>query len=137
QDFRNMVTLSYVFRDNSSSHRSLALTTVPFHDPCQYEQGTVVKARTRSTNLSYDFMLLKNSCGEFSPAMMDTDGELRWVGTARRSSVASAFVDNNVFLGAGSQLFRIEFDGTVNLLADYSDIGVVLLHHNIDPGKYG
>ena len=57
-------------------------STRAFPDPCGYKQGTVVRARTRSTVLSYDFMLLKDSCSQFSPAIMDTDGALRWVGTA-------------------------------------------------------
>ena len=34
-------------------------------------------------------------------------------------------------------MFRIELDGTVLLVADYSNIGVVNFHHNIDPGKTG
>ena len=39
--------------------------------------------------------------------------------------------------GPGPQLLRIELDGTVNLVADYSSIGVTDFHHNIDPGKFG
>ena len=34
-------------------------------------------------------------------------------------------------------MFRIELDGTVRLVADYSNIGVVHFHHNIDTGKTG
>ena len=69
--------------------------------------------------------------------MMDTDGALRWVGTAGVSNAASAFFDNAIYIGSGSQLLRIELDGTVNLVADYSSIGVRDFHHNIDPGKFG
>ena len=104
----NSVTLSYVFRDNSSKQSLFSLVTGAFSDPCGYKQGTVVKARTLSTSLSYDFMLLKNSCSDFSPALMDTDGALRWVGTAGISSTPSAFFDNAIYLRTGSQLIRIE-----------------------------
>ena len=135
--FTNTVTLTYVFRDNSSKESLFSLSTRAFPDPCGYKQGTVVQARTRSTSLSYDFMLLKNLCSNSSPALMDTDGALRWVGTAGVSSTASAFFDNAIYIGNGPQLLRIELDGTVNLVADYSSIGVTGFHHNIDPDKFG
>ena len=136
--FTNTVTLTYVFRDNSSKESLFSLATPAFPDPCGYKQGNIVQARTRSTSLSYDFMLLKDSCSDlFSPALMDTDGALRWVGTAGVSNAASAFFDNAIYIGSGSQLLRIELDGTVNLVADYRSIGVIDFHHNIDPGKSG
>ena len=135
--FTNTVTLTYVFRDNSSKESLFSLTTDQFHSRCSYDRRTVVLPRTRSTSLSYDFMLLKDSCSNFSPALMDTDGAVRWVGTAGVSSVASAFFDNAIYIGTGSQLLRIELDGTVNIVGDYSSIGVTGFHHNIDPGKFG
>lgn len=136
-DFTNSVTLSYVFNDNSSKQSAFSLPTLAYRDPCGYKQPSVVQARTRSTNLSYDFMLLKSSCSNFSPALMDTDGALRWVGTAGVSNAASAFFDNAIYIGSGPQLLRIELDGTVSLVADYSNLGVTDFHHNIDPGKEG
>lgn len=136
-DFVNSVTMNYVFKDRSSKQDFISLPTGAFPDPCGYKQPTVVKPRTRSTNLSYDFMMLKNSCSKFSPALMDTDGELRWVGTAGVSSFASGFYDNAIYIGSGPQLLRIDLDGTVSLLGDYSNLGVTGLHHNIDPGKHG
>ena len=135
--FTNTVTLTYVFRDNSSKESLFSLATPAFPDPCGYKQGNIVQARTRSTSLSYDFMLLKDSCSNSSPALMDTDGALRWVGTAGVSNGASAFFDNAIYIGSGPQLLRIELDGTVNIVADYSSIGVTDFHHNIDPGKVG
>src|SRR2546423_11232575 len=65
--FTNSVTLSYVFRDSSSKQGLFSLATLAFRDPCGYKQGTVVQPRVRSTSLSYDFMLLKDSCSNFSP----------------------------------------------------------------------
>ena len=40
------------------------------------------------------------------------------------STVSSAFFDNAIYIGNGPQLLRIELDGTVNLVADYSSMGV-------------
>ena len=47
------------------------------------------------------------------------------------------FFDNAVYLGHGHQLSRIDLDGTVTLLGDYSSLGVINFHHNIDRGKVG
>jgi arylsulfate sulfotransferase len=135
--FTNTVSLNYVFNDQSFKQSVFSILTPAYHDPCRYNQRTTVVARTRSTSLSYDFMLLKNSCGNFSPALMDTDGALRWVGTAGVDNVASAFLNNGIYIGSGAQLLRIELDGTVSVIGDYSSIGVTDFHHNIDPGKYG
>ena len=52
-------------------------------------------------------------------------------------SVVVIFFDNAVYLGHGHQLSRIELDGTVTVLADYSSLGIVNFHHNIDRGKVG
>jgi arylsulfate sulfotransferase len=136
--FNNSVTLSYLFKDNSSKQNVFSVLTGTFRDPCGYKKPTVVQTRTRSTSLSYDFMLLKDSCSSFSPALMDTDGALRWVGTAGVSNVPSAFFDNAIYLGThGPQLLRIELDGAVSVAGDYSNIGVTNFHHNIDRGKHG
>jgi arylsulfate sulfotransferase len=136
-DFTNTVTLNYGFWDDSLKQRLFSLPTPAYSDPCGYKQGTVVQARTRSTTLSYDFMLLKDNCSHASPAIMDTDGALRWVGTAGAANVASAFFDDAIYIGSGTQLVRNELDGTARPVHDYSGIGVIYLHHNIDPGKSG
>ena len=135
--FNNSVTLNYVFRDGSSKQRVFSVLAPVFSDPCHYNERIEVLPRTDSTRLSYDFMLLKNSCGDFSPAVMDTDGALRWVGSAGASSQPSAFIDNAIYIAYGRQLLRIELDGAVSLVADYSSMGVLDFHHNMDPGKFG
>ena len=52
-------------------------------------------------------------------------------------SVAATFFDNAVYLAHGTQLYRIDLDGTVTELGDYSGLGIINFHHNIDPGKVG
>ena len=69
--FTNTVTLTYVFRDNSSKESLFSLATPAFPDPCGYKQGNIVQARTRSTSLSYDFMLLKDSCSDLFFSCLD------------------------------------------------------------------
>ena len=81
--------------------------------------------------------MVKGRCSIFSPAIIDTDGALRWVGTAGHSSIVTAFFDNAVYLAAGPQLYRNNLDGAVTLVGDYSSLGIVNFHHNIDRGKVG
>ncbi len=136
-NFSNSVTLTYFFNDGSSKQDDATVTTSTFDDPCGYENPTVLQERTDSTELSYDFIMVKGRCSTFSPAIIDTDAALRWVGTAGFGSFTSAFKDNAVYLSQLTSLYRIELDGTVTLLHDYSGDGVTSIHHNIDPGKTG
>ena len=136
--FANTVTLKYFFNDGSLKEDSTTVTTAAFTDPCGYEDATVLQTRTDSTDLSYDYIMIKGSCGStFSPAIIDTDNALRWVGSAGVSSASGTFHDNAAYQASGTQLYRIDLDGTVTLLRDYADADVTLIHHNIDRGKTG
>jgi arylsulfate sulfotransferase len=137
----NILTLTYRFMDGSSKEASTAVTTATFDDQgCGYNNPTRLQPRRGSTHLSYDYIFDSSSCGTFSPVILDSDGALRWVSPLPKQSVlfaSSTFFDNAVYMTEGSQLFRIELDGAISLLADYSNIGAVHLHHNIDRGKTG
>ena len=127
--------------DGSSKQAVTAITTATFDDQgCGYNNPTKLQPRTNSTQLSYDYIFDRSACGDFSPVILDSDGALRWVSplpTLSALFAASTFFDNAVYMTQGSQLVRIELDGTVLVVADYSNIGVVHFHHNIDPGKTG
>ena len=74
------------------------------------------------------------------PSFSISDGALRWVSplpTQGALNASSTFFDNAVYLTQGSRLFRIGLDESITLLEDYSDMGVINMHHNIDPGKRG
>jgi len=135
--YANIVRLTYRFLDGSSKQAFTSITTATFHDPCGYDDPEILKARTNNTDLSYDYIMVKGSCSDFAPAIIDTDGALRWVGTAGFSIGTVTFFDNAVYFGHGHQLFRIDLDGTVTLLGDYSNLRVRNFHHNIDRGKFG
>ncbi|HEY2681339.1 MAG TPA: aryl-sulfate sulfotransferase, partial [Candidatus Udaeobacter sp.] len=139
--YQNIVRLTYRFLDGSSKQAVTAVTTVTFDDQgCGYNNPTRLQPRTNSTDLGYDYIFDSSSCGGFSPVILDSDGALRWVSPLAENSAlfaASTFFDNAVYVTQNAQLFRIELDGTVLLVADYHSIGVVHLHHNIDRGKTG
>src|SRR5262245_30194320 len=134
--YNNVVRLTYRFMDGSSKQANTRIPTAAFNDPCGYKSPTVLQSRN-GTALSYDYILVKGRCSDFSPGIIDTDGALRWVGTVGRSSFVTTFFDNAVYVAAGTKLYRNELDGTVTELADYRNLGVTFLYHNIDRGKVG
>lgn len=135
--YENTVSLTYYFLDGSSAQDSVSISTPVFADPCGYKTPTKLLPRTKDKSLSYDFLMVKGSCGTFSPTILDTDGEVRWVGTAGISDITATFFDNAAYQAAGTSLFRIDLDGTTTLLHNYADAGVTFIHHNIDRGKTG
>ena len=135
--YNNTVTLTYRFIDGSSKQANTTITTATFNDdPCGYDHPTYLQHRN-SAALSYDYILVKGRCSHFSPAIIDTDGALRWVGTGGHASFVATFFDNAVYLADGTRLYRNDLDGTFTELRNYSDIGVTFLYHNIDRGKFG
>jgi arylsulfate sulfotransferase len=111
--------------------------TTPAYDGGTYSNPTVVQPRLPITTLSYDFILLKNSADPITPIIIDTDAEIRWVGTAGVGSNPCILFDNAFYLTSDTSLLRTEFDGVTTPVADYSGIGVIGFHHNIDPGREG
>ena len=134
--YSNLVTLTYRFLDGSSRQANITIGTATFNDACGYKNPTFLQHRT-TTPLSYDYIMVKGACSDFSPAIVDTDGALRWVGTAGFSSNAAGFFDNAIYLAHGPSLYRIDLDGAVTEVGDYSSLGITFFHHNIDRGKVG
>ena len=134
--YSNTVRLTYRFMDGSSREVNMTVTTAAFNDACGYKDLSRLQPR-RNAPLSYDYFLVKSSCSDFSPAVIDSDGALRWVGPAGISSVSSAFFNNAFYILGGPDLYRIELDGAFTEIGEYREIGVRYFHHNIDPGKVG
>ena len=138
--YNNTVTLTYRFMDGSSRQANTTITTAIFNDPCGYNNPTFLQRRTSNTDLSYDYILIKGSCSGFSPAIIDTDGALRWVSRTAPNGYTgftATFFDNAIYFAWGHQLYRIDLDGTLTLVGDYSRLGISDFHHNIDRGKVG
>jgi arylsulfate sulfotransferase len=137
----NTVTLTYRFQDGSSKQAHTTIRAATFDDQCGYNNATLLQPRTDSTDLSYDYIFISNGgCGENSPVIIDTDNEVRWVSpTSIRNALnaASLFINNAVYETQGATLRRVDLDGTITWLGDYSSQGVENFHHNIDPGKTG
>jgi arylsulfate sulfotransferase len=139
--YANTVRLTYRFLDGSSNQAAVSITTAAFDDQgCGYNNPTRLQSRTNSTQLSYDYIFDRSACGDYGPIILDSDGALRWVSplaTMGALNAASTFFDNAVYTTQRAQLVRIELDGTILVVQDYSNIGAVNFHHNIDTGKTG
>ena len=133
--YKNTVNLTYLFHDGSSQSANTTVVTQPFEDACHYGSPTVHRPRTTAP-LSYDYILVTASCSTYSPAVIDTDGALRWVGTAGVRTSVAAFYRNRIYLSSAG-LLRLELDGEVQRIADLESLDIVGLHHSIDRGKHG
>src|ERR1044072_1949245 len=144
-NFSNTVALNFVFTDNSTQQTNVMVTTADWTDSCNvYKNPVVLQARTAAP-LSYDYFLIKNNCGTQSPIIMDTDGQVRWVGPSGSASFDSTFSLDGIYImlpppsggTKNTELWRLDFDGIKTPIRDFSNIGVVQGHHNIDPGRDG
>jgi arylsulfate sulfotransferase len=137
-DYSNTVRLRSAFTQGRALLDTVTISTPAFNDPTgAYLNPTVVQPRSTSSSLSYDFIMLKGWVSGFSPVIVDTDAEVRWIGTDVESTPA-IFYRNSILISEGTAVTRMELDGTVSSVGDYSGIGVTFTgHHNYDPGKNG
>jgi arylsulfate sulfotransferase len=133
---RVIINLGFSGRLHRIQRLATSITT-PAYDGGTYSNPTVIQSRLPNTTLSYDFILLKNSADPNTPIIIDSDAEIRWIGTAGVGAQNSILFDGAFYVTSGSSLLRTEFDGVTTPVADYSGIGVTGFHHNIDPGREG
>jgi arylsulfate sulfotransferase len=140
-DYTNQVELVCGFVDGTTQVNHLSMPTAKYNGGLDhiYNRPNVVQARAKDMSLSYDYILLKTFADPQSPKIIDTDGEVRWVGTAGAEPSEVIFYDNSFFIQAanGTSIARLEFDGTFANIADYAALGVTGFHHNFDYGKTG
>jgi arylsulfate sulfotransferase len=134
----NRVIINLGFNDRVHRFKRFGvIITTPAYDGGTYSNPTVIQPRLPGTTLSYDFILLKGYAEPITPIIIDSDGEIRWVGTAGVGASNCILFDNAFYVTSGTSLLRTEFDGVTTPVADYSGIGVTDFHHNIDPGREG
>jgi arylsulfate sulfotransferase len=137
-DFANSVAVTAALSGNGKRRTTVAISTPAFDDPTGvYTNPTVVLARSSAQKLSYDYILLKGYIGGLSPVIIDTDGEVRWVGTADASSLPAILFENGIYVARNTSITRMELDGTFRDVNDFASSGVTDFHHNFDPGKRG
>jgi len=133
----NEISIALQFSDGSSQTIDVGLTTGTYSDPRGiYDAPVFVRRRDPGSELGFDFFALKPIVG--GPVIVDTDGELRWVGVGIASTQSSLFTGNEFVIGDENSptIRRLELDGEITEL-QLPAAGYLRFHHTIDPGKHG
>jgi hypothetical protein len=136
-DYLNDVSVVLRFTDGSSQTQRVALRTPAYAGPAALYQAPAIKvARGPGSAPGFDFIFIKNRIA--TPAVIDTDGNLRWVGNALPESLSSIFVGDSFFVGSATSpsLSRVRLDGSAIAMplvsTQYSNF-----HHDFTLGKAG
>jgi hypothetical protein len=135
--YPNQVSLQIDFTDGSTHADSAVIDTPAYQEAVpRYTALDVKTPRQPDIALGYDFMLLKNNVA--MPVVIDTDGNIRWVGAVVANAISSAFSGGRFLAGSGSAptLYRSELDGTASSV-NLSARAYIDFHHDLTPGKTG
>jgi arylsulfate sulfotransferase len=137
----NRLTIELQFIDRSVKSVPYELATAAFTDPSGvYDQPTILTKRMPGSVLGLNYFAMKSALG--TPVVVDSDGEVRWLGTgaaiSNAVSYSSALQDNAFVVGdsAAPKITRLELDGTYTI-SSLVPPSYLAFHHNIDPGKNG
>jgi arylsulfate sulfotransferase len=135
--YSNQVSAQLVFQDGSVAVLPVAIATEPYTDPTGiYDHPTFLVKRTQGAALDFDFFVMKSQLG--SPVVVDTDGEIRWVGAGIANAISTKIDGDGFVIGdaSGPNVYELRLDGmlTQNSLQSPSDL---YFTHNIDRGKQG
>jgi hypothetical protein len=137
--YTNNVSLTLTFTDNSTAPLTLPFAAAAYTDPnAIYDKPMVIKARAAGSSLGFDYFAMKSMIE--LPVIVDTDGELRWVGTGVAFGNISVFADNGFYVGDpnGTTVYRAELSGALSSkVLTPPPGGNVIFHHNFDLGKVG
>jgi hypothetical protein len=139
QNFTNSVQLNWIQKNGVKLSTNVIIPTQAYTSDDTHTHPIILKSRNVNTTLSYDYMLIKNWNAGNTPVVMDTDGEIRWTGTAGVGTHSALLYKNGIYISDnGTSLIRQEWDGAYSKVEDYSEIGVTdTEHHNFDYGKNG
>jgi arylsulfate sulfotransferase len=135
--YANSVTIDLTFSDGSVATVPVTITTPSYSDPnATYDHATVVQQRAPGSALGFSYMALKSFYG--TPVIIDTDAEIRWVGTGIATSQASIADHDSFIVGdtVAPALQRVGLDGSL-ASSPLSVPDATHFHHNIDVGRQG
>jgi arylsulfate sulfotransferase len=134
---QNFVNVTLRYTDGSSQSWRLSITTTPYLDPRGiYDHPQVNRALAAPNSLDFSYIYIKSALS--GPVVIDTDGEVRWIGPDGMHAYSSAFVDGAFLVGApdAPTFKRLELDGT-SRSGTVAAPSYTAFHHNIDIGKSG
>ena len=142
--YNNIVDITLKFTDGETTTYSPTLITNSYQDGCpSINSFSIVNNRKATSDLQFDFFLLKDYCAATSPVIFDADGFLRWIGTGSNNSNSSGLYKNVVYYsnGAGINTINLATGANSTLTSNYyshPDYYITSTSpHNIDPGQSG
>jgi arylsulfate sulfotransferase len=135
--YANQVLVQLDFQDGSVADLSTGIATAAYQDPSGiYDHPTIFKQRAAGTVLGFDFFVIKSGLG--SPVVIDTDGEIRWVGAGISNAEATVVEGDGFVIGDASvaTLYQLGLDGLLRQRTLPASL-YAQFHHNIDHGKQG
>ena len=136
-NYANQVSVAMTFKDGSTKHWPVTMTSASYTDSTSiYSAPNILQPRAAGSALGYSYMALKSGLG--APVIIDTDGQIRWVGTGIANSFSTAFYQNAFVMGQAKSTGMLiqELDGSTHTLSLQSST-YTNFHHNIDHGKTG
>lgn len=133
---RNELSVTTVFRDGSKHVAQVALSTPAYSGPAAVYATPDIRRARGAASPGFDYMLIRN--GVSSPVIIDTDGQLRWVGVGLADSFSSLFGADAFYIGdqLNPLLHRMDVDGSLRSSV-VSDSRYTNFHHELAPGKTG
>ncbi|MGX4640112.1 aryl-sulfate sulfotransferase [Massilia sp. SYSU DXS3249] len=134
---QNTVTLTAGFRDGSTHVERLTVATPAYSGPADvYLAPRLRTPLTAGAAPGVDYVLLQNAIT--SPAVVDTDGNLRWLGAGPANSYTATFAGDAFLVGSATtpELFRVELDGTY-ATTPLASTRYTNFHHDLARGKAG
>lgn len=135
--YQNRISLQFTFADGSTRTDNMVIDTPAYQEAVpRYTALDVKTPRQSGIAPGYDFVFLKNLIT--TPVVIDTDGNIRWVGSGVDNILASTFQGGRFLSGSAAApvLYRIELDGTTSAV-NLSDSSYADFHHDLNPGKVG
>jgi hypothetical protein len=136
-NYSNLVDIFLKFNDGSMRQLpTVPVTTSNYSGSSSlYTTPVIHVARSASDNLGFSFFYMKNKIG--TPVIVDTDGDVRWLGAGSLASVSSAWYQNGFIVGqTGSTITRYELDGRI-ATSYLTEPRYLNFHHTIDLGPLG
>lgn len=135
--YANNLTLTTTFTDGSTRDDVVTVATAPFVDPARIYSTLAVKTpRTAGSTLNFDYIMIKS--GITTPVVIDTDGNLRWIGSGVSDGFVSMMGANGFVIGSRTSpdMYRLKWNGTFTA-AKLSNPGYTFFHHDLAAGKVG
>jgi hypothetical protein len=143
----NLNNVTIIVKNGRSTSTIQDLITTSTWNVSPYSTPRVVTPRNNRVNLDYSFFYLRDFADSSGPVIIDTDGEVRWIGTTGCSTPAFKFYQRSFYVAcrtgtntSPTTLFQNNLDGSRGPIFDYAG-GTVnasfIGHHNYDIGKQG